>query len=68
MLPRLRAVIALEDDQIDCGVRQPHLDVFLIFGRAIAGERRGLVGKLISRNVPHSLFARKYRVACCCSA
>jgi hypothetical protein len=27
-------------------VRQADLDVFLIFGRAIAGERGGIVGKL----------------------
>jgi hypothetical protein len=27
----LRAAISLNDDQIDCGVGQAHLDVFLIF-------------------------------------
>jgi hypothetical protein len=43
---RLRAVIALDDDQIECGMRQAHLEVFLIFWRAITRERGGIVGKL----------------------
>src|ERR1700733_4293603 len=42
---RLRPVIAFDDEQIDDRVGLPHLDVGLIFRRAIAGQRRGIVGE-----------------------
>src|SRR6516164_1344842 len=42
----LRPVVTLDYNQIDCGMRQAHLDVFLIFRRAIAGERGSIVWKL----------------------
>jgi hypothetical protein len=36
----------LDYNQFGGGVRQPDFDVFLIFRRAIAGERGSIVGKL----------------------
>src|SRR5579862_698196 len=42
---RLRAVIALDDENVGGRMRQPPLDVLLIFRRAVAGERGGIVGK-----------------------
>src|SRR5579871_4689565 len=41
----LRAVIALDDDQIRHRVRLAHLDVGLVFRRVVAGERGRIVGK-----------------------
>src|SRR5690348_2122939 len=43
---RLRAVVALDDDDIGRRMRLPHLDVGLVFRRIVAGERGGVVGKL----------------------
>src|SRR6516162_7824318 len=41
----LRAVIALDDNQVGDGMRLPDLDVLLVFRRAITGECRVIVGK-----------------------
>src|SRR5262245_43351031 len=43
---RLRPIVALDDDEIGDGVPLPHLDVLLVFGRAVAGERSRVVRKL----------------------
>jgi hypothetical protein len=42
---RLRAVIALDDNQVGDRMRLPVLDVLLVFRRAIARECRVIVGK-----------------------
>jgi hypothetical protein len=42
----LRTIIAFDDHDIGDRVRLPHLDVLLILGRPITGERTRIVGKL----------------------
>src|SRR6185312_8593678 len=46
MTLRLRAVVALDDDEIRHRMRLPYLDIRLVFRRIVAGERGGVVGKL----------------------
>jgi hypothetical protein len=41
----LRTVVAFNNDDIGDGVRLSNLDIRLIFGRAIAGDRCGIIGK-----------------------
>lgn len=41
----LRTVVAFNNDNIGDSVRLSHLDIRLIFGRAIAGDRCGVIGK-----------------------
>src|SRR5215510_999935 len=43
---RLRPIVALDDDEVGDRVPLPHLDVLLVFGRAVAGERSRVVRKL----------------------
>src|ERR1700688_1444569 len=42
---RLRAVVAFDNDDIGGGMWQPYFEVLLIFRRAVAGERCGVVEK-----------------------
>src|SRR3954468_7513185 len=44
-LRRLRAVIALDDDEVGCRVRLAHLNVGLVFRRVVAGDRGLVVGE-----------------------
>src|SRR6266851_1238067 len=53
---RLRAVIAFDDDEVGVRMRLPDLDVFLVFRRAIAGQRRLVVGEF-DHDVTRAAFA-----------
>src|SRR6185437_2196081 len=39
----LRAVVAFDDNEVGGRMRQPPFDILLVFRRAIAGERSGVV-------------------------
>src|SRR5664279_1395889 len=53
---RLRTVVALDDDEFGDRMRLPYLDIRLVLRRAIAGQRRLVIGKF-DHDISRSTFA-----------
>src|SRR3569833_1463164 len=64
MALRLRAVIALDEEEIDRRVRLPELDVYLVIRRVVAGERGRVVGEFDDHDARAGCAFRVLELAC----
>jgi hypothetical protein len=60
---RLRAVVALDDDEIDLRMRQPQRLGALIFVGAVAGERSGVIGEFAQHRAGTNAALHYFHVA-----